>query len=305
MATQLFSFDSFIDPCWDPVFKSIFTQNTALSAKARQGLLSAILEQNLKEVTITANEPPPTRPGDRQIRYDVNCVFDTGEMANVEMTLYPNIYEPFKLEYYSGRLFVNQEIRGKDVSYKDLRRSYQISLLAHRKLFKDDSFDHLFVYYDPRRNISLGGRTAIITLELEKLALTAEKPVEEMSRKERWGCFFRYFTDKTNRRLIEDIINQEEAIAMAVEVIEGFSANQIAVFHEISKEKYELDMRAHRDEAREEGRILGWAEGQAKGLEEGRTEGRRETAKNLKEMGLSVDQIAAATGLAPDLIKAL
>jgi predicted transposase/invertase (TIGR01784 family) len=128
---------------------------------------------------------------------------------------------------------------------------------------------------------------------LEKLAAIAKKPVKEMSGKERWGCFFRYFTDETSRRLIEEIINQEEAIAMAAEVIEGFSAEQVAYFHEISKEKYELDMRAHRDEAREIGR------------EEGLAAGRRETAKNLKEMGLAIEQIAAATGLDADLIKVL
>jgi predicted transposase/invertase (TIGR01784 family) len=39
--------------------------------------------------------------------------------------------------------------------------------------------------------------------------------------------------------------------------------------------------------------------------EEGREEGRRETAKNLKEMGLPIDQIAAATGLDPELIRTL
>jgi predicted transposase/invertase (TIGR01784 family) len=286
---QNVKFYPFIDPCWDPVFKSIFTQNTTLSAKARQGLLSALLEQNVKKVTISANEPPPTRLGDRQIRYDVNCVFDTGERANIEMTLYPNIYEPLKLEYYSGRLFVNQEIRGKDVSYKDLRRSYQISFLAHRKLFADDSFDHQFIYYDPKRSIALGGRTAIITLELEKLVAIVKKPVKEMSGKERWGCFFRYFTEEGNRRLIEEIIKQEEGVAMAAEVIEGFSAEEVAYFHEISKEKYELDMRAHRDEAWEEGLVAG----------------RLEIAKNLKAMGLSVDQIATATGLDRETVTAL
>jgi predicted transposase YdaD len=33
--------------------------------------------------------------------------------------------------------------------------------------------------------------------------------------------------------------------------------------------------------------------------------GRRETAKRLKAMGLSIDQIAAATGLDPEVIEAL
>jgi hypothetical protein len=52
-----------------------------------------------------------------------------------------------------------------------------------------------------------------------------------------------------------------------------------------------------------------WEEGReqglVQGLEQGLEQGRRETAKNLKEMGLPVDQIAAATGLDPELIRAL
>jgi predicted transposase/invertase (TIGR01784 family) len=48
-----------------------------------------------------------------------------------------------------------------------------------------------------------------------------------------------------------------------------------------------------------------WEEGREEGLEQGLEQGRRETARNLKEMGLSVDQIAAGTGLDPDLIRTL
>jgi predicted transposase/invertase (TIGR01784 family) len=44
-----------------------------------------------------------------------------------------------------------------------------------------------------------------------------------------------------------------------------------------------------------------WEEGREEGLEEGR----RETAKNLKEIGLPVDQIAAVTGLDSELIGTL
>jgi hypothetical protein len=44
-----------------------------------------------------------------------------------------------------------------------------------------------------------------------------------------------------------------------------------------------------------------WEEGLERGLEQGR----RETAKNLKALGLPVDQIAAVTGLDPELIRSL
>ena len=69
---------------------------------------------------------------------------------------------------------------------------------------------------------------------------------------------------------------------MAAEVIGGFSAEEIAYFHEISKEKYELDMRAHRADAREEGF--------AKSREQVRLQD-LETVKKMKDRGFSPDEI--------------
>lgn len=64
------------------------------------------------------------------------------------MTLNPDAYEPVRLEYYSNKLFVSQDIRGQDKSYKDLKRSYQIALLVNDPIYGDDVFVHNFKYYD-------------------------------------------------------------------------------------------------------------------------------------------------------------
>ncbi|GHV84751.1 transposase [Spirochaetia bacterium] len=284
------SLDPVIDPCWDPVFKSIFTKDTVPSEIARKKLLSAILEEPVEKLRITANEPPVSRLDQRQIRYDIHCLFNSGERANIEMTLYPNAWEPLRLEYYLGRLFTSQKIRGDNASYGSLRRSYQISLLAKRKLFNDDRFNHHFMYYDPESKLSLGGRTAIITLELEKLESTAKKDVSAMSEKERWAVFFRYYNDTAKQAIIDQIIHEEEGIAMAAEVIDGFTADEVAYFHEMSVEKYDLDMRAHRQEA--------WIEGEAKGIAEGRTKGRVEgearVLELLKKSGYDTREIETA-----------
>ena len=53
------------------------------------------------------------------------------------------------------------------------------------------------------------------------------------------------------------------------------------------------------------GREEGRAEGLAKGLAKGRAEERIEIARNMKENGLSVDLIAACSGLSPEEITKL
>ncbi|GHV86272.1 hypothetical protein AGMMS50230_18800 [Spirochaetia bacterium] len=63
---------------------------------------------------------------------------------------------------------------------------------------------------------------------------------------------------------------------MAADVINGFTADEVAFFHEMSVEKYELDMRAHAQEAEEIGEARGRAEGEARGWKKGRVEGRAE-----------------------------
>ncbi len=69
----------------------------------------------------------------------------------------------------------------------------------------------------------------------------------------------------------------------------------------------ERDILSQKDFAVKEARREGLAEGEAKGrtagLAEGEAKGRRETAKNLKAMGLSVEQIIFATGLSYEEIQ--
>ena len=54
-----------------------------------------------------------------------------------------------------------------------------------------------------------------------------------------------------------------------------------------------------------EGKSLGLAEGKSLGLAEGKLEGKLETARNLRTMGLSIENIAKATGLSIQEVQAL
>ena len=55
----------------------------------------------------------------------------------------------------------------------------------------------------------------------------------------------------------------------------------------------------------QKGLLKGKAEGLQKGLLKGKAEGLQEAAKNMKAMGMSYEQIAAATGLSEETIKSL
>ncbi|MDR0684469.1 MAG: Rpn family recombination-promoting nuclease/putative transposase, partial [Spirochaetaceae bacterium] len=148
------------------MFKAVFTKDTPESLGALAKLLSALIGREVESVTIIANEPPIDNLHDRQIRFDIQCKSPDGTYFNVELSMNPDEFEPVRLEYYEGKLFTGQDIRGSGKTYNDLQEAYQIAFLANRRFFADEDFFHRFEYYDRVRDISFGGRTRIITIEL-------------------------------------------------------------------------------------------------------------------------------------------
>jgi predicted transposase/invertase (TIGR01784 family) len=194
------------------------------------------------------------------------------------MSLNPKTFEPLRLEYYESRLFAGQDIRGADKSFDDLKPAYQIAFLVNKTFYADDDFIHNFEYYDPERRVSLGGRSTIITLELPKLAGITEKSVTDMTSRERWAVFFRYLTDKTKRQKINDILDYEEGIEMASEVLMTISKDERERARLESEFKYALDTQSELVNARREG----MREGKQEGMREGEKYARQQFLELLK-----------------------
>jgi hypothetical protein len=239
-----------INICCDEVFKAVFASEKAESRAAVQGLLSAYLERPLSVVKVTIVEPPLDSLNQRQIRYDLVVEFEDRSMANVEMTISPGAGENLRMEYYLSRLYSSQKIKSP-LSFKDLKPTYHLSFVVAAPLFKDDEWLHRFVYYDPDRNIELSGRTAIYMVELSKLGQVPAKPVREMSRKERWACYFRYYRDADKQPLLKEILAEEGDIAMAEQVVRGFSPEQMAYFQETLRNANSMQYYSELEEKKE------------------------------------------------------
>jgi predicted transposase/invertase (TIGR01784 family) len=258
-------------------------------------------------VTVTANEPPPASLRDRQIRFDIAVRFNDGQLGNVEMTTSPDTHEAQRLEYHVCKLFTTQDIRGLGKSYVNLQNTYQISLF-NKPLFKDSEFIHRFEYYDKEHNLPLGGKTTIIAVELSKTEPLLTKPAAEMSSTERWSVFFRYVTDPEKRELVNEIIEYEEGITMASEVLLTVSrdeAERAILDHEY---KNALDMQSLLVDARREGLEEGRVEGWEGGLIEGEAKSRQkllESARLSKAYGDPIEIISRVTGLTLEEINSL
>jgi len=278
-----------LDIRYDEVFKAVFTKDNETSRAALSDLVSALIGRTITVQTIIANEPAIDDTRHRRLRFDIACKTGTGEPINVEMCFNPKTHEPVRLEYHTARLFVRQDIHGKDKTYDDLKETYQIAILAKEKFFPDENFAHNFIYYDPDNRVSLGGRTRIITVELVKTEPAAGKPVEEMSNSELWAVFFQYLTDEEKRGKIIEIINREKGIAMALETLVNITQDEIEYERMSSLIKSQLDYQSDMVEAKREGRA----------------EGILEIARKMKTMGDPVEKIQTITGLPAQTIEQL
>ena len=60
------------------MFKATFTKESPESRGALSELMSALIGEKLAVISITANEPPVSALGEKQIRYDIACSSRTG-----------------------------------------------------------------------------------------------------------------------------------------------------------------------------------------------------------------------------------
>jgi flagellar biosynthesis/type III secretory pathway protein FliH len=98
-----------------------------------------------------------------------------------------------------------------------------------------------------------------------------------MSSLERWSVFIKCFADQSRRELLGEIERVEEGIAMAAQVVQGFTENELEYFREMSLHKMETaywdEIAYAKDEGEAKGREIGREIGRAEGLETGRAEG--------------------------------
>ena len=105
--------------------------------------------------------------------------------------------------------------------------------------------------------------------------------MEEMTTVERWASFLLYTTDKGKRDLVNKILASEEGVAMAGAVLLTISRDEVERARLESEYKFAVDLQSRMVTAKQEGERVG----------------RREVARNLLSSGLTLEQIANASGL--------
>ena len=117
------------------------------------------------------------------------------------------------------------------------------------------------------------------------------------------GKVWRYKEDYGERGYAMAI---EECIREGMELAQYLKRKTQEVAYMFSAEySYALELEASKEDGIREGIDIGIAKGRAEGRTEGRAEERFFMARSFRDMGVSLDKIAKATGLSEEEIKGL
>ena len=124
----------------DVGFKFFLARDTESSKACLRNILGDLTGRTVTEATVTNAELLPDLIGTKKPRMDVNCVFDGGQRADIELQL-TSQKDDQKLRslYYASKLYSGSIQEGE--FYKHARNVYQIFLTDYDP-FHDGKFHH-------------------------------------------------------------------------------------------------------------------------------------------------------------------
>ena len=281
-----------LNPRVDSTFKALFTQKTKESYEAMLSFLSAATEHKVVKWDLTANEPPSEFAGQRNLSYDIACVFDGGLVADIEMQAFNQKYDYGKrAEYQVARLETTYLKKGD--GWEKAPTVYQISVLDFNFICANEPSHESGKNLSPisryamrtKAGKELSNSLNIVFIELPK-ALKLEESVETNSALENWAIFLKDADNPLKADIIKKITSKQEGLMQAQKSLSAISATR------------DLWMAQYRQELAERDRFSGLEASR----KEGRKEGLQESARNALALGLSLAQIAKITGLSEEEI---
>ena len=280
-----------LNPCVDPIFKILFTDESNEAHEALTCFLSDILEKTVTDVVLQPNELSGESASDKQSEFDINCKID-GKVANIEMQGENNRSDYGKrVEYHAAHVLNHYTQKGID--WDKIPQVFQISVLNF--VFDKDTekcINHYVLRNDEGRTIS--NTINVIFMELPKIA-KLEDDVSTLTKAQMWGKFFLYASIPEKADYVRKLRETNGGINMAFTVLENVSQDELNWYHETRYWMHVSDELTMKNAARREGLAEGIAEGKhEKAVEDAITLIKKynvapETA--AADMGVSVEDV--------------
>ena len=305
----------YLNPKADLIFKMVFGEHPDLVMSLLNALLPLPDDGQIESVEYLTPEMVPDNPAKKDSVVDVRCKDQQGRQFIVEMQLYWN--EEFKRRVLlnASKAIVRQLDKGQD--YSLIQPVYCLSLVNDKAFdYETDEFYHDYAIVDVEhtdRHIE-GLRLVFVELPKFKPQSIAEKKMAVL-----WLRFLTEIAEDTVEAPAELLENEATRKALGLVEKSAMTEGQLYAYEKFwlavvderilreaaAKKGYNEGMEKGLAEGMEkgynEGMEKGLAEGMQKGVQKGMQKGMQKgiytVARNMKQMGLSLEDITKATGL--------
>ncbi|MBQ9179912.1 MAG: Rpn family recombination-promoting nuclease/putative transposase [Firmicutes bacterium] len=291
----------YLNPKADLTFKLIFNEHPDLAMSLLNALLPLDADGQIVSVEYLMPEMVPDNPAKKNSIVDVRCKDQQGRQFIVEMQMHWS--ESFRRRVILNAAKAVVREAEKAQNYTLLQPVYSLNLVNEGLSLGDaapDEFyhDYAIVNVEHSDRIIEGLRFVFIDLKKFKPKTIAEKKMAVL--------WLRFLTeiDESTQEIPADLLENAET-RKALEIVEksAYTDSQLLAYDDFWMSV--VDEQVIVADAQRKGMAQGRAEGMAQGRAEGMAQGKADVARNLKNMGLCVADIAKATGLTAEEIEKL
>ncbi len=297
----------------DVTFKMFLSSPEPESRACLRYFLSAMTGREVTVAKLAGGELIPEFVKGKMPRLDVNCEFNDGQKADIELQLTrADDDQKLRALFYACKLCAGSLRRGK--AYEGMPSVYQIFLIDF-DLFEGEEKSGGRKFFHRAMMRLDGGELLSDRLQILFFDLKVPGQVgESLQRAANWCKFISGCEDPEVLEALGRDEGWKEDYEMAMRAYDKVSAEERAWAYHLSVDRAEADYkngiilasRTAREEGKKEGKKEGREEGRREGQKEGERNGALFTARNLLTMGLLThQQISQATGLPIEDIQAL
>lgn len=316
----------YLDPKADVTFKKVFGEHKNLVISLLNALLPLDEGKKVESIEYLPPEMVPDNPDKKNSIVDVRCEETGGRKFIVEMQLNWTTAFKERVLFNAAKAYVRQIDRSD--KFKLLQPVYSLNLV--NKVFEHDT-ENCYHHYSMVHNLDT--KKKIDGLHLVFIELPKFKP-QSFAEKKMAVLWLKFLTeiDEKTRTVPQELLDNPD-VSQALEIVEesAYSEAEMAAYdgywdavrveatimgelndarEELAEEKKNRDAALAERDAEKARADAATAERDAATAErdaaiEKMRQDKLDTARNLKAMNLSIEQIATATGLTADEIKAL
>ena len=235
-----------LPPTDDRIFKSILISPEAKPFLMK--LIAGLIGRNVVDVTVHNNELPISDTREKGERLDVNTKIDDGSQINLEMQASRMVEDTdgehnnlkARSIYYLCDLHSSQPAIGEK-RYDKLARTYQVMFCSYTVFPNRKEYVNSFSMRHDVDNELLHNAVQTVIVELSKLEDIIRKPIETMTDLEKFSVFFEYADNPTYRETVNKVIESEEVLTVASNLLMNISQDERerAIFR--SRKKFQMD----------------------------------------------------------------